>query len=180
MPQMWLPVFGRFFTSAAIVGRLATMNTKQCDCGCGQEIPTKDDRGRARRFVSGHGNKNKSNVWKKKPESVNKRTGRYRARLLHDCSSCELIALGGCSGRIEIHHKDSCPTNNTEQNRIALCTSHHRLVENGRIDLAAPVMPQFVIRGGKRRYLYAYTSLTRSEGCQMREAKKRQIRSGGE
>lgn len=180
MSQVWLPLFWRFFTPVAIVVRLAIMKNKQCECGCGQEIPVKDDRGRLRRFAVGHVNKNRSNTWKKKPESVNRRTGRYRARLLHDCSSCELIAIGGCSGRVEIHHKDGCPTNNVEQNRIALCTCHHRLVENGRINLAAPVMPQFVIRGEKRRYLYAYTPLTRSEGCQMREAKKRKIRNGGE
>ena len=32
-------------------------NKKLCECGCGTEIPEKDERGRSRRFVPGHHNK---------------------------------------------------------------------------------------------------------------------------
>ena len=141
------------------------------------EIPLVRSDGKPRTFVFGHGNKGKSNTWKARPDSINKRTGRYRARLLHDCSKCELAHIGGCSGRVEIHHKDDCPMNNEEGNVIALCTSHHRLIHNGRIDLQQPVMPPFVIRGGKRRYMYSYSAMNCSDAAKLREAKKR---SGGQ
>jgi hypothetical protein len=44
-----------------------------CACGCGTLIDELDKRGRKRKMVVGHGNKNKSNFWKKK-EIVKKRT----------------------------------------------------------------------------------------------------------
>lgn len=147
-----------------------------CACGCGTLIEPFDNRGRPRKGVFGHGNKGKSNVWKTKPESRKTRTGRYRARRLHDCSRCEVGHIGGCSGRVEVHHIDGNPLNNESGNRIALCTSHHSLVEKKRIDLADPIMPAFVVRGGKRRYLYRYSAMDRSEACRLREQRKREAR----
>jgi hypothetical protein len=60
-------------------------------------------------------------------------------------------------GRIEVHHKDKDPGNNTDENLAALCIAHHQLVDLGRIDLAAPIMPPFYVdRSGKRRYIHGW------------------------
>ena len=115
-------------------------------------MTTPDDRGRTKRFVQGHNQRGKENPAKRNPESRNKRTGRWRARLTVPANACSLAHIGGCSHRVEVHHIDGCTVNNSPSNLIALCTSHHRLVENGRIDLANPIMPRFVVKGGKRRY----------------------------
>lgn len=64
--------------------------------------------------------------------------------------------------------------NNAPENRCPLCSSHHRLVELGLIDLARPIMPPFVVRGGKRRYLHRYSAMSRSEAAVLRENRKRQ------
>jgi hypothetical protein len=85
---------------------------------------------------------------------------------LSDTSKCTLAAIGGCSDAskgIQVHHRDGNPTNNEASNRVPLCPAHHRCVENGLIDLDDPQMPPFVIRGGKRRYLYRYSAMPRSE-----------------
>jgi hypothetical protein len=71
-------------------------------------------------------------------------------------SKCDLASVGGCQGPIHVHHVDADPTNNAPRNRKPLCQSHHFLVENGRIDLDDPEMPEFIISSGKRRYFYAY------------------------
>jgi hypothetical protein len=83
--------------------------------------------------------------------------GHNRARKLKPRDRCELKHIGGCRGRIEIHHKDKNTENNADENLMALCITHHTLVELGRIDLAAPVMPPFYVdRSGKRRYLHGW------------------------
>jgi hypothetical protein len=92
---------------------------------------------------------------------------------MHDCGSCDLSGIGDCRGPIDVHHIDKNPINNDVVNRAALCRSHHQLVERGLIDLANPVMPPFVVRGGKRRYLHRYSATSRSEAARLREAKKR-------
>jgi hypothetical protein len=141
-----------------------------CGCGCGQEIPTKDERGRRRSYVGGHNRIGKSNTWKMKP-TVLKRTSHERAvKSKQDIRSCEWVHIGGCNGLCDVAHVDGNHFNNEPGNLLRLCRSHHRLLDNGRIDPANPVMPEFVIRGGKRRYLYSYrwqakqTAKTGSDG----------------
>lgn len=141
-----------------------------CRCGCGQRTLI-DSRGRSRKYVRGHPHQPRH----PKPTN-NNRTSRGRARKLCDCSRCELAHIGGCLGIIEVHHKDKNPLNNEPINIVPLCMTHHKLVERGWIDLADPKMPAFVIRGGIRRYLHSYTSMSRSEGCTLREARKRERR----
>jgi hypothetical protein len=148
-----------------------------CACGCGTLMDPVGSRGRPKRFLSSaHVSRAVAKARKNKfdPTSTNWRTGRERARKICTDRLCEIDRIGNCSGRIEIHHKDGNPMNNEPSNLIALCTSHHRLVEQGRIDLANPVMPPFVIRGGIRRYLYRYSAMPRSEACKLREARKRE------
>lgn len=68
-------------------------------------------------------------------------------------TDCELQSLDHCKGFIEIHHKDGNPMNNDSKNLVNLCQTHHRLVENKKIDLDDPAMPEFhTDRSGKRRY----------------------------
>lgn len=151
----------------------------RCECQCGAELDQRDGRGRVRRYLPGHGQRGKKNPGRANPLSQNHRTGRGRARLLSDCSRCELESIGDCAGVIDVHHVDKNPMNNAPENRKVLCRCHHRLVESGRIDLANPVMPPFVIRGGKRRYLYRYSAMPRSEACVLREQRKREKRAAG-
>lgn len=55
---------------------------------------------------------------------------------------------------LDVHHIDGDPWNNEPDNLMKLCRSHHRLVDNGKIDLASPKMPPFYTDGGgKRRYV---------------------------
>jgi hypothetical protein len=59
----------------------------------------------------------------------------------------------------ECDHRDKDPGNNAVDNLMALCQSHHTLVDQGRIDLAEPVMPPFYIDlRGKRRYVDGWLS----------------------
>jgi len=68
-------------------------------------------------------------------------------------TSCEYASLGGCKGVLDVAHLDGDEFNNSKANLRKLCRSHHRLVDNGKIDPANPTMPRFHIDGsGKRRY----------------------------
>lgn len=128
---------------------------KACECGCGTEIPEVDKKGRPRSHVVGHSNKGKSNWWLKKDATSNRRTLHEWARKAVGirASKCELELLGNCKGKIDVHHKDKNATNNDLENLLAVCRSHHRLVENGRIDISDPKMPSYYVdAGGKRRY----------------------------
>lgn len=85
--------------------------------------------------------------------STHWRTCRHQARQLIPHEACSVAAIGGCQGPIQVHHKDADFTNNDKSNLVALCVAHHRLVENGLVDLASPAMPDFYVdRTGKRRY----------------------------
>ena len=96
--------------------------------------------------------------WNKglRQEQVVDRTARWRATVLKSTMTCELEHIGGCSADLQVHHVDGDPQNNALTNLMRLCRSHHRLLENGRIDLDNPVMPRFRIISGKRRYEYTY------------------------
>jgi len=145
-----------------------------CACGCGERLTPFDERGRPRRFIYHHHARTMTEKpWKAKPDSENWRTGRGRAQEMTDTSRCELEQIGGCKGKIDVHHKNRDPMDNSVENRMALCRTHHRLVDLGRIDLANPAMPEFVIRAGKRRYLYRYSATTRSEARKLVWARRK-------
>lgn len=124
-----------------------------CKCGCGQEVVQKRS-GRVAHYIQGHQRRGKSNTWKLKPESTNKRTLRWRAHDLIPIDTCAMAHIGGCSSkRIEVHHLDRNVCNNDISNLVAVCTTHHRLLENGRITLESKTMPKFYVdKSGKRRY----------------------------
>lgn len=137
MSPLWLPVL--------------TMNL--CVCGCKTPIPDTRSDGKPRTHAITHGKRTHVGEWYK-PESRAYATLHERARKLKPRERCELDRIGGCSAkRLEVHHVDGDISNNAVANLVVLCTSHHRLVEGGRIDLSIPRMPAFYVDGsGKRRY----------------------------
>lgn len=133
------------------------METKKCECGCGIDVVSKYRngplKGQFRRFVFKHQSRGRANEWSRRPESQNTRTGRWRARLSKEINQCEIECIGGCKGRIEVHHKDKNPLNNVPSNLMSVCKAHHGLLDGGKIDWRNPVMPSFYVDGsGKRRY----------------------------
>jgi hypothetical protein len=124
-----------------------------CACNCGNYLESRDDRGRPRIYLAHH-------HWRGRRRPTHERadanytskceTARNRTR---DKVGCELHRIGDCLGIIDVHHVDSDFTNNEPTNLMKLCRAHHRLVENGKIDLAHPVMLTFYVdASGKRRY----------------------------
>lgn len=123
-----------------------------CACGCGIKIKNVDGRNRPKRFVHSHnlkfvaGNKN--------AKSINVNTMYTRSKLIKKERFCEISHIGFCMGTIDVCHIDQDFTNNNLKNLISLCRSHHRLLDNGKINLKNPVMPAFYEdKSGKRRYL---------------------------
>lgn len=129
------------------------MDSKTCDCGCGQVIISKYKDGTFKKIIHGHNNRGGRNEWSRKPKSTNARTGRARARKLINNKPCILRYTGECLGRIEGHHVDGNPMNNFPENVLAACKSHHTFLDRGRITLSNPKLPEFYVdRSGKRRY----------------------------
>lgn len=142
--------------------------TIRCACGCGAELLSLDNKGRPHRFLPGHQSRvsnpglakiaqmpkpKTGEQWRANGE--HRRTARARARSLTDHSVCTWGYIGGCKGPIQVAHVDGNFTNNAASNRVALCVSHHRLLDNRRIDPLNPVMPSFHTgTNGKRRYDY--------------------------
>lgn len=129
------------------------MKGNLCKCGCGQMVTSLRRDGTVREFIHGHNSRLRKNEWSNKPESDNKRTGRWRARKAIDTSHCALEHTGECHGRIEVHHLDKNPLNNKTDNVIAVCKTHHAFLDNGKITIDEPKIPEYWIDGaGKRRY----------------------------
>lgn len=127
-----------------------------CACDCGTPLEDRDERGRPRRYIPNHHWRGRRRLTHEKADA-NKTSKHENARLrARGRTSCELAAIGGCKGILDVHHRDGNPWNNEPENLAKLCRSHHRLIESDRIDLLAPVMPPFYVDGsGKRRYTAA-------------------------
>lgn len=131
------------------------MDEALCKCGCGQMAQLKDTRGRLRSgYVQGHNRRGVSNTWKIKPDAeIRKRQHHERAaKKKRGVTACEWTHIGYCSGLLEVAHINGDYSDGRQANLLKLCRTHHRLLDHGRIDPASPVMPAFVVRGGKRRY----------------------------
>jgi len=141
---------------------------KFCKCGCQTKIPEKDNRGRYRTFALGHSRKGlklpDNHPFKNQPRGINahaykmdsksRRTLYWRSRQRGLVKECNLKSIGGCSKRIEVHHRDKNIANMSIHNLQTLCSIHHRLIHLGRIDPLNPIMPSYYIDGGgKRRYV---------------------------
>ena len=89
---------------------------------------------------------------------------------------CQWESIGGCSGPIQVAHVDGNFTNNNLSNLLALCTSHHKLMDHGRINPKNPVMPRFYTDAvGHRRYQHTITtkSVSKRRGFTLAEWKLR-------
>lgn len=143
--------------SASLARRQAAAGTRRCDCGCGTLIPGITSHGTPARYAGGHHHRGKSNTWLIKDE-VTVRTSHSRAlKIKQLVAACEWAHIGGCLGHLQVAHVNGDERDNSSGNLLKLCQAHHRLLDNGRIDPAAPVMPAFITGSdGKRRYAYAY------------------------
>lgn len=119
-----------------------------CICGCGK--PVKIRKYRTNYFIYGHNRRGFSGTLK---ESENKNTMYMRSKKIKKERHCEIKHIGYCKGMIDVCHINQDVTNNDAENLISLCRSHHRLMDNGKIDIKNPVMPSFYVdKSGKRRY----------------------------
>lgn len=137
-----------------------------CACGCATLLVPHDRQGRVRRFLQGHHTRisnpgfdvihtlpkpKRGTAWR--ADGKHWRTARWRARELTPHDRCAWESIGDCKGVIDVAHVDGDFTNNDTSNCLPLCRSHHRLLDNGRINPSNPVMPPFYVDGsGKRRY----------------------------
>ncbi len=125
------------------------MRIVKCACGCGDKFINRDSRGRLRKFSIGHVNKGRSNWWSKKPiEEVSVWYCRKISREIYfkrRKKICNISKLKNCSGRIEVHHKDSNIRNSHIKNLISLCARHHNLVDREYIKLENPKNPKCYI-----------------------------------
>lgn len=153
-------------TKAIMCYNNSMTKTINCGCGCGETLTEIDNHGRKRKYKHGHYSRvnnpglDKANAMPKKPvgtywrDSTHWRTCRARARSIIDTSKCEWEHIGHCKGNIHVAHVSGDYTNNDKSNLKALCASHHRLLDNGKIDPLKPKMPPFRTGiDGKRRYL---------------------------
>lgn len=88
--------------------------------------------------------------------SVQWRTSHERAvKLKRDQVSCEWEHITGCGGPLHVAHINGNEMDNSVDNLLKLCNSHHFLLDRGRIDPSDPIMPKFRVGSdGKRRYQY--------------------------
>ena len=125
---------------------------KLCKCGCKKEIKEKPHHKYfgIPDYLLGHNKANKG-----KFKNTNNRNTMYtRSKEVLKPNKCVFSHLNQCKGRFEIHHIDQDIKNNKRENLIQLCTSHHRLVHNGKFDINSPKKLKFrVDASGKRRYL---------------------------
>lgn len=124
---------------------------KKCKCGCGKVIPRLRTDGRPQAYYLGHNRRGLASHTK--PNTTNHRTRRQRANRILRGQPCELEFTKQCKGRIEVHHKDADPTNNSASNICALCMTHHKMIETNKISFEQPMLPPFYEdKSGKRRY----------------------------
>ena len=129
------------------------MDEKKCMCGCGEIITSISPDGRKKDFRWGHNSRGHKNEWSMRPDSTNSRTGRWRGRKLIDTTKCILGYTGECHGRMEVHHIDKNAVNNSPENIVPTCKTHHSFLDRGRITFNNPKLPEYYIDGsGKRRY----------------------------
>lgn len=123
-----------------------------CKCGCKEPLYSKDKKRRKTLYIQGHNRAGLASNYK--PTSKNKSTAYARSKkTFNNLKSCKWKKIGFCKGVIDICHIDQNYLNNSRLNLISLCRSHHRLMDNGKIDYKKPIMPKFYTdKSGKRRY----------------------------
>ena len=120
-----------------------------CLCGCGVKIPKFDKKFRIRKYLNGH-NKGNLNKFKK---TRNRNTMYTRSKIVKKPTHCAFYYFNQCCGRYEVHHIDCDITNNSHNNLLNVCTSHHRLIHSKKFNLNKPQKMMFYTDAwGKRRY----------------------------
>lgn len=131
-----------------------------CACGCNGVVIQKYNKYTAL-FLPGHAARGRVPIWSIKPDSENARTAREQSRKLIDTSKCQMEYIGGCKGKIETHHVDKNPLNRDLNNLMAVCASHHKLLDNGTIAPDSKEMPKWYEGpDGKRRYEHTYPKIS--------------------
>lgn len=116
-----------------------------CACGCGTLVK--------KTYKHGHNLTHKPTHLGKLSNSTNRSTMYTRSNKLRKNYLCSFEYLGQCKGRAILHHMDEDITNNTEQNLLQVCTSHHNLIHSGKFDPANPKKLDFyTCPCGSRRY----------------------------
>jgi hypothetical protein len=117
-----------------------------CACGCGTLIKNKDKKNRYRRFVWGHHLRLLDrSCWKRKPNDITKwncRTLCRRKLFSKVVKECYFKHIGGCNGRIEVHHIDKNPKNNSLDNLKPFCQRHHVFIHKGYMNLNSTKNPK--------------------------------------
>jgi hypothetical protein len=140
------------------------MTLVPCACGCGIELYPYNNPRRIRKYLHGHGFKGRHQSDKVKRIIAQKRSGDRkleirersayeRAERKFDYDGC-VACNQDCKGELHLHHIDSNPFNNSRENIVCLCVTHHRLMHNRGYTLEKLKIPlnYYVDRGGKRRY----------------------------
>jgi len=127
-----------------------------CQCGCGKEIPWQYwHQYGIKKYYPNHydSGAKKRGVYKKEITSVFSGYDRSK-KIIKERNKCSWEHIGHCKGMIDVCHINQNPLDNNRKNLIVLCRSHHRLMDNGKIDYGNPKMPEFYVdKGGKRRYI---------------------------
>lgn len=122
-------------------------------------------RGGGRLFCSQHclfiGRKGMRSGVNRSPFSMEWATHHVRARKIKSgVGSCEWKEIGGCLGRLEVAHVDGDYTHTKQHNLLKLCTSHHKLLDGGKMDPSSPKMPRFFVRRKGSRCYEHYKQFT--------------------
>lgn len=145
--------------------KILDYNCKRCkdknwliECGCKacchEPITIRNRFGQIKKQKIGHGNK----IDLLNPHRpVKKRTSRERAKFIliniFNKTKCEVDNYL-CNGRLEPHHIDKNPFNNSINNLLLLCDTHHNFADNRNLSLneLKNLKLDYYISSGKRRY----------------------------
>lgn len=126
-----------------------------CSCGiCGEFILSHDRWGNERKYKVGHDSRMNPLT---DTRIVKERTIRRRAkRILTEVlgkDKCE-VDNGLCHGKLQAHHIDKNPYNNSIDNLLLLCDTHHNFADNRNLSLdeLKNLNLTFNISSNKRRY----------------------------
>ncbi len=124
---------------------------KLCKCGCKQEIIfTPHHKYHPCFYLPKHFKLARLGKYK---NTINKNTMYTRAKTVKAPILCIYEKLNQCKGGFEVHHIDNDITNNSENNLLQVCISHHRLIHTNKFDINNPKKLKFYIeKSGKRRY----------------------------
>jgi|SRR5215212_4229663 len=151
--MVWEITHRKLICPVAVISYMRLLHIKKCECGmCDQLILDKDVNSAPIHYVRGHFNKTLM-----VNRAVKRRTSRERGlnilRNVLKKDKCE-VNNSICNGKLECHHIDKNPFNNSVDNLLLLCDTHHNLADNRNLDLSGlkKLSLIYTISSGKRRY----------------------------